>query len=582
MSSDREKPRDKKTGCRKLICIGCLCFIAAAIFAALAIRAFIRWDCGQSAWERLPPSVLWAVEAHGIGSIISRLAETPFFISALEQQTLAPADTSEKGKYGAAIRLIAEACRPLAFLYPIFAPNFGVIGGTGGEGEMFAIVRPPAWMRWLAGISQKNAGIKRNLDFIGPGWSAALIDDWLALAASEPLLDEILSNWDKTAKPLGAMPGRGSVYLVAGFRTLEPLRVDAVEPPAIPEAGGLMFADPFALGQEEEEAPPHPASGSALRFMILPEGDSWSFEGEVNFADANLRGADFAGGAGRNAPVFQKAGPPNGWDAWVQADISPKFLDAMKAELAARAGKTSPSVDIPWKALGWLWLNDAWLAKTSGRFTLLAAKPSVSINNDIEPLPVFSLGWTWAADVDPAVAAVNFSDALMLWLESLTGPGGVRLLSFLRNRIHVEAKANGDMVGSIDLPSILANHAKPSWRLPTSSHPAGGWLASDPAGLPANNQLLELAGADPQAQSISKVVFSTTWELSDQFRSSLFTVSRERLKLLSINILPDRDELLRTLEHIDAALRAFPAGTASGEYNENDKTLCFKGSIEKR
>lgn len=581
MSSGNEGKKGGRFGCLKLTCGGCLCLLIMAVFAGLAAwHALSRWDRGQSAWEHLPPAALWAVEGHDIGSLLGKLAEEPLLLALADRQARTLARSSGAGDIGESIRAASEAYRHFTFLHPVLLPNIATVGGTGERGETFAILKPPAWMRWTGDLPDEGAGAGRRPEFGGSGWYGASVEGWLVLAASESMLNEILANWRAAAKPLGPAPGRDDAYLAVGFRTSAARPPSGAGAPAAPEAGGLMLNDPFAAGGDDEYAGAGGKGGAAVRLIILPEAGGWSVEGGARFADANLS-APTAGGAGRGAPAIPRARPPAGRDARLDADIDPEFLDAVRERLAAVAGNASPATDSPWKALGWLWLNDAWLARVSGRLTLLAASPAAPADDAVAPLPVFSLGWTWAPDVDPRTAAEEFGGALTLWLESLTGPGGAAPLAVLRNRIHAENRPDGGVSGSVDLPPVLANHARPAWLLWTAPSPAGGWLASDPAGLPAGDAARELAqGRGGPAPAPSRSSASATWELSDSFRSSLMAVLRERLELFSPDAVPQKSAILQALEYVDAVLKVYPSGRASAEYEEEGGALRFGGRMQ--
>ncbi len=581
MTTQAETAPAKKGGCLKPACLGCLCVLIAVAFLSLAAwHALSRWDRGSSGWEHVPPSAIWAIEGHDIASLLKRLAAEPALTSLVASRVgeLAPV-SRPAAENEESFRFAVQAYRRFSFLHPVLAPNLGLVGGTGrGGGEVFAFLKPPPWMRWFGGLPGEGAQPQR-FELEGIDWYAASKDGWLILAVSKSLAEEIVGAWDAGAKPLGSAPGRSDAYLVAAYRTLSgPDSHWAGQAPAGASAG-LMFHDPFA----EEGAAGSDAAASdrgwTFSLTVLPDADGWSLEGEARIADANL---SHPGGAGEGALALPAYRAPGGWDARLDVAIGPELLATLKKQLAAKAGAASPAADPPWQALGWLWLNDAWLARVAGSFSLLAAKPAAAPGDAVAPLPVFSLGWSWDGAVDPVLAGREFGEALSLWLDSLTGPGGPAPLEILRTRIHAEIRPDGGGEGMLELPAVLANHAKPAWRLHAAPAPGGGWLATDPAGLPAPDRLADLGAGRPAAPAGSGAAATAVWNFSEVFSDALLEASRERLEILSPEMVPSKDNLERILDYGGAILKSLPSGRAAVLYDEKGRAFRFKARLGER
>lgn len=523
MAGEQGEPR--RWGCLKVTCGGCICIVVFSVFAAVIVWNLLnQWEPGKSAWAHLPPSTVLAVEGHGLNELLSHVLDDPGAMSVFDRlATVLDGDEAaligaEYHTYGDIIRSIRQFYKRFSFLHRAAAPNIALVGAGGGGRDPFVIVRPPTWMRWLSPAVEGEMQVHRD----GDSFSMS-IDGWLVMSASRDLLQEIADNWRAAPKPFGDSPGTTRAYIAFAYR--EAREKTRPEPPSA-GSGGIMFADPFAGA----DVPPLPAEsdGLVMRGLVLPMRNGWSVDGAAGKVE--LFGEAIAWEAGDADPGVSL---PEGHDFALLIAPSPDEWRTASAPIAEAARRGAAADSVAAERLFWMWLWDSWLSGVSGEFVLYGDPPAVPAVEGVTPLPVFSIGWRYPDGVDADRAGAEFGRSLALFLDAATAPGGDPWLQAAKGALgHREWPGGRGRKGEVTAPAVFVNGARPTWLFPAASHPAAGWLATDPGGL-SDAVVAPAVWAAANGPGKSGSAASLRWNGSDAFRSALFAVMRERLPAIA-------------------------------------------------
>lgn len=573
MGEDAIRAEPRSSGCLKWTC-GCLaCVVVVGGLGAVVLWYFLaRWNPGDSAWDRLPPSTVVAVEAHDIKTLLKHSLADKGMQAILEHA--AGALPSQAGPEQVDTKDLFEELttlhRRFEPFFTLIAPNT-ILFGIGGadEDDIFVIFKPPAWMGWFFGFSEKS-GVGTHGDK-HEQFHYSMLDGWFIASESEAMVREVVDNWKSGGKPLGAAFGGKDAFLACAMLKKGGGLTGDAPPPAEDEASlGLMFGDPFAAAQPEAAATA--ARDAAARFAILPSAEGWFILAEA---------AESLDGAGPLAASLEKLrtpdalpATPEGCDFSVAARIAPDVRDAWRSLLAERAA-VEPSTAHPNKALAWRWLNEGWLANAQGDVAVLGMPPVPAAGAPYPPLPVVSVGWTIRDGVPPQTAGAVFSKSLTLWLDSLRSPGGAPALQNLKNDIAYTV--DGDS-GVVELPAVAVNGARPAWRFPGDAGMPMGWLATDPAGIPGATAQ---GASDPsrlEPPDVGQVQIQANWDCREAFLDAWLALLLDRLETLpdSATETYDKDDIESALKTGKQALSAFPRGQIRAEYDAERRRAAAK------
>lgn len=572
MGDDAIRPQPGKSGCLKWTC-GCLACAAVLAIAAAGVGWYLlsRWTPGKTGWENLPPDTVVAFEAHDVKGLMSAFAR--------DEGAAALADGALRGFQRLAdengIRLdrdlreaLREANGGLSWLYTLAFPNYVALGARGfDEEDAFAVVTPPKWFAWLAGAAFAEGAVEEIAGGSGISGFIAFRDGFVVAGLNEEIVRHVLDNWDAKAAPLGARAGRTEPYCMVALRTGTdaPDAADkpVAEPPAGDDAGPFLsgglagnftLEDPFAAPAPQEKA------NAAARYQALAlAGDAaWRVWFEKTDADAPIPANAFVGGVEEDV----------GTDA-----LRVALPDASDLEVAARTPKGAPEQwaaalegafrsSAPHVRLGGEWLRGAWLGRAGGEFTLLASRPAANGNAPYPPMPVVGLGWNPDADHEPGESAVLFADALEAWMDALVAPGGP-LPAAVAASIRCQAAADRRS-GSVTIPPVLANGAKPVWKFVGDGASATGWMATDPSGVPSESVLEKLAVRTMPVPEDDRALAAANWDMSPAFIDATEALVADRVAQLPEGWFEGRALDKKTLGEIAdwarTILSAYPKG----------------------
>lgn len=494
-----------------------------------------HWEPGKSAWENLPPTTTWVVEAHDIDSLLDHAFSDPGFQALLKNLAHKmdaidiPVEGASEHNLGDLARGLSESYAEVGYLYKTLAPNIIGAGGTGDSGdEIFLYFRPAGWMHWIMDLPSDGADPIR-VDSSGTRAYVVSIDGWIVIAETEKQLQDIVDSWGKKFMPFGEGPKRETPYIAFGVQEKGGSYFDNGIAEEEDPADFMMMTNPLAPSPELPSA----TTGARLwKALFQPSRDGWDayatgfrnktdagkWEGQLleSLPDSSFPIAIVPGTAEAALSVSASS------DAWHKA------LEPLKNKAEAGIAPEKPTR----QRLFWIWLWHSWLSKTSGDFLLTAGAPVAKKDADIPPLPVFTLGWTFDGNVEPETAAREFSDSLSLFLDAATGPGGNEFEQAVRESITYQTTASDKGSGGIvTMPYVVANGAKPAWLFPTDK-PGAGWLASDPSGLNTAESVRLGTRVQQMNADERRVVARSEWNVSFALLQGTMEIVRERLSLL--------------------------------------------------
>lgn len=581
MEDDVMPAEPRKSGCLKWTC-GCLAcgVVVVGLGAALLWHLLGRWNPGDSAWERLPPSTLLAVEVHDVKTLLGHVVNDQGMRAMLEYGARHASGPGGEGTLADTRDFLDEIStlhRRLAPVFTLIAPNTILFGFGGPDGDdVFVMFKPPALMGWHYGFSEKG-GVGAYGDNEEP-FHFAMKDGWLVASDSPDMVQEVVDNWDRGGAPLGAAVGGKEAFLacaVAARREKETAPGGEASEDRVQE--GLMFGDPFAAAQPT--AKEFAVRNLGARFAVFPSDAGWLVLADaaenLEHAPSLLRSAEKPA-----APdVFSM--PPEGFDFGLAARAAPD-LRALALRRLAEDLEVDPATAHPNRALAWRWLNDGWLANAQSDLCVLGKPPAATGETAFPPLPVTSLGWVLRDGVSPRAAGEAFTDALTLWLDSLRSPGGPEPLQNLRGGIAYAVNRDGAApAGVVELPAVAVNGARPAWRFPDAAKPPMGWLATDPEGVPGDGKRETpdptlLARPEP-----GQVLAAAAWDMRGEFLDAWLTLLLDRLGAMPDpkDAEYDKEDVMTAIRAGKQVLAAFPRGRFILQCDVEKRTATFRMNV---
>ncbi|MCC8179978.1 MAG: hypothetical protein LIP23_03580 [Planctomycetes bacterium] len=584
-------PPPRRYGCLKLTCGGCVGVLALVCIAALALWFLLnRWEIGSTAWEHLPPSTVWALEFHdakqlmnhaGSGERLSRLVTNNQWLMDQLQACLDTLTLDDED----AVRELRRGLRVFETVFTAVFPNIAGFG-MGGENadQWFFYCRPPTWLRWLLRFGSFSSG---NVEYLeDESIYCGMIEGWLLVSDTRPILDEFIQHWSSGIKPLGSALKRRDAYVNIGFRS-EQMRQISLAATRGNDAGQEiettpppLFADPFA---DIHQPPPEKPALHMVRMALYPLETAWRVSGTIETAVAES-------GAVEPNPILNDRTPL--WtlghstgrlpDIRVGARLSEHQYSALLAWLDSLSGRPAPEDSPPWKALGWHWLRHVWLDNANREFILTSRPPARQGRIDgVQPLPVTNIGWSLADHADAAALAKQFDDSLNLLFQSITAPGGNPALQAIRQSIAYQSEVNSSGgTGSLTMPPVLANAARPVWKIADTNGRGIGWLATDPTGLPSGRidaNFKDDVNFFSNAAGNGAVI---AWDVTPEFLDAVKTIIHERLGHGGAAVAPTRrgEEEIDPAEAIDRFFSLFPYGLIN-IHQLNDDTWAVRAGF---
>ncbi len=580
---------------------GCLAGLAVIVVTIGLLFGLLlnRWDTGESAWENLPPGTDFAVEVHDLRNILRRGFADPGLLRILDkhylafQQSLAILEGRQFASQDLdSLHHIAANYRRFGFLHRIFLPNNAVLfGSVRHPGETGLIAQAPVWLRWLFYFDDPGQiRLFEDAD-AGTHFYYTHRDNWLILGLSEEILKDTLDHWDSRAKPLGPRVDGDAARVYAAVRP-ESGGGDAmdggngaVDSAAVGEPGHFAFADPFAAATAEIGKLEHEEKLDHYRLLIRPmqpEFDGWGVYGEAGGRElftasgklmetvaAKLRGM---------VPQLQYMAD---FSAFFR--VAPDVMEAWRIKSARLARDASFSEDRYRSDLAWKWLHDTWFAKMNGDGWLGVKAPVLPKELIYPPLPVVTLAWGLRDGEDAGQTGKEFNQALDRWLggaRSLAGPG-----SELRDSEHFGAHFHDNsegVGGELRLPPVMVNGARLVWQFYRSDRT--GWLATDPAGLPAKaGELNWPSGSRPEVDD-GCVATVGSWRVTPVFMDSLADWFRDRYATLPPKrrlVKADAEKLDDLADHAREFFQSFPTGSFGASANVKGDRVLFKVFVAK-
>ena len=592
MGNDAIRPTPKKSGCLKWA-VGCLiCAVLLVAIAGVTLwYLFSRWEAGQSAWEHLPPEVSWAAEVHDVKGLLGGAVRDEGIYAILrsvndELRPIMREFDIENEPDG--LRSLVEGYSAFSPFYTTLLPNTAILGGVGaGSSEAFVIFQPPRWFSWFYG---DTGGVVQTVEIDrGDEIYLATMDGWAILAMERDTMDLVLESWRKKAAPLGArMTSRQPYLLMAGTDQnlvrgrMAKRRGNSPEalPPEAPDdsaAGHFMLRDPFAeaplAGQHvgEENADPN------LRMALTSEADGWQFWLELvpseHFADGLSLAESVDAKVGGERPAVEL---PDASDMELSLRLPDDLFENMLNNLQDDFSPVDEGAPA-YRRLGWRWFRNAWMGRAGGDFAILASRPVARTDGAYPPMPVFSLGWTIADGVSGEEASRDFATALADWLDALQKPGeGPKQLELVGESLAYTITPEKN-AGTIELPAVLVNAARPAWRF----NEGMGWLGTDPSGLPAPAVQRRIRLGTVRAPEAGELNAGGSWHLSRDFLDGLNAFVTDRLDSLPDSYFADmsRDDVRKNLRRIHGVLTAFPKAAARMQIDLNTDSVYLKTYI---
>ncbi|MCD8350109.1 MAG: hypothetical protein LUC93_05785, partial [Planctomycetaceae bacterium] len=426
-------PPRRRRGCLRWTC-GCLVVVLMLTIGGgyLLYRHLSSWQPGQSPWENLPASTLWAVEVHDFQSLVAHAAADPGFVSFLNAATssLNPFFLSEdvEGHPEDVLTTSLYMYEHLGFFYRMLVPNAFLVGGSGASLEStFIIIRPPVWVGYALGLTGQ-ATVQR-LEDDETDIFYARNDGWLVLGLDRDVVQSVLDGWDAGALPLGPRADRRDAYIALGMR---PEAAAASSSDAEPDAGPdhFAFADPFAT-----LATPAAAAEPGVRMLVLPEAAAWRCFGEAVPNGTWTSGTLSSLGDALPEPTpLELSAFDLAFSARAAPDVAETVRQWLEARVVTATGGAAPSLSS--------WLKSGWLDLVGDEASLLVAAPVVK-DAPYPGLPVVALGWSVRESVPVRDAAERFALTLTAWTNDLRSSSSDPLLRGAAAGIQTTVEAGG-------------------------------------------------------------------------------------------------------------------------------------------
>ncbi len=571
-------PAPRRTGCLRRSC-GCAAAMAVLLLVALVAgwHFLSGWTPGPGAWERLPKDTLFALEANNVETLLKAASEDAGAFS-LAGAALRPYRDYflRRGMPGdqEMPAMLYNMANGLSWIHALFFPNYVLAGARSARAEdAFAIMQPPRWFLWTAGAIAPEGRVDEIQEDGGDRWYIAFRDGFVLLGANREIVEHVLSGWDERPAPFGssspAGEGGGSrkAYCLFAARKTAGAANAAAEPSAGAPflSGGL--AGNFAARSDAAPQPASatPAAARCFHALVSPAEGGW----DIRLAYAA------AGDAAPFADAAEGEGAPGDIHLPAQSDLEVALR--LRPETLRRIGERV-SATIP-PEYGGAWLRNGMLDHAGGLFTLLASRPAKDDADGAAadsgaggaapypPLPVLALGWS----IDSAAAPAAFADSLGGFVDRLRAnfqrllPPPARLpQSFLRMET-----AEDRLSGTLSLPPVFANGARPAWRFLPETSPMTGWLATLPDGIPGESAVLRLAANSLPDPSAGHAAAAVNWDMSRAFIDAAAAVAADRLAQIPPEWLADSpatpDAIRSVLSFARQFFTAYPRGALTAD-----------------
>lgn len=502
-NTDGKNISGRKSGKIKRICGWLFVLMLLVVFSvSFLLYRWSDWDREATPWPMLPPDTKWALHIHDAAAMGKAALRDKGMRALLAAQ---PGQSERRNPAEEATAYISSNMitlyKYLGFLHTAAAPNVVVSGATFRDpGAVFAIVQPPAWMRFFL---QREADTYRAIqvtDWFGDsGVFYVERDGWLIVSQTREAVQEVLDGWDAKAMPLGAGSKRNDAHAYFAVReTSAKAAATTVAAPVLEApASHFTLGDPFAAAAPVAPRSEKVKASPSGRLLVRPGEGEWLVWGEGAESGALAGGGELAGvveAIGVTAPDVRLA---SGRDVGMFA--------VMDEEVRARVGEYSakmipekrPFGENPVVSLAGKWLREDWLARAGNGWVVMAGAPAVEQGELPYPvLPVLTLGWRvgegnarigtkgtgGAADEELVASARAFGSGLERLIESIrTMEGGWPVQ---RLRTLVDAQWDGRSEGRVMLPEVAVNGARLAWRFAEQDGIGMGWVSTDPSGVP--------------------------------------------------------------------------------------------------
>lgn len=552
----------------------------------LALYLFGGWNRDATPWSRLPPGTQWALHIHdaaalgkaaardkGIRSLLSSKTSLAEILDsgALPELPQQPASGAPKAIVSPAI---VAAYRYFGGFHRLIAPNSIVAGATFREPDaVFAIAQPTAWMRFLLKRGKgKYSEIQTTTRFSEDEVFYVEKDGWVIFSTIQEAVQEVLDGWNSGAVPMGEGSMRQDTHAYFAARS-KPARISSAQtftPTVDAPASHFTLGDPFAVAMSSTA----PESGLAqlnendaysCRILLQPESGGWLISGD---GGKEKRIAD-------NPPFDVCMKSAEGYDVTMYAVMEA----SVKAALEEHVGSAFHESDVfdtqSLKTLAGKWLREDWLARAGNSWIGMARSPAVDQGTLPYPvLPVVTLGWKVKDTGEQYIAesAAAFGNGINRLIEALHSHVFTGSLQNVRKMI--DATWDGKRGGSVTVPPVAGNGARPVWRFTETGM---GWMSTDPEGLPLpeGEGTGALHSMEEPAQGHVSIVGG--WHTSDAFVESVIRVLGDRAEmainsgsLKGIGQQIDFDVVGRVGRDV---LACFPKGSFSADVGVNEEAV---------
>lgn len=522
----------KRNGCLKAACGGCVLLILAGVMLTVFAWWYLgRWGRGESAWERMPPSVCAAVEIHDMRGMLQHALKDPALVSIIgvfagyleaEMPSLADLEysSSENG------RGLVELYREYGFLHTVLAPNVALLALTASD-ELLIIARLPAYASFYLPEMEPGKIVHWKDDLYLAG-----VDGWTAISGSEALLAELLDNWDKPTFPLGPRYAASTPYAHIGYKDINQPAVPASRPDA-----PMMLGNPFA------NQPVAEPKGRAAKLVIQPRDTDWRIDGagawdktaeELHtFLKEKIARIDIAA-----YPPLPDADRPIGLAAQTNRENLRHLLEQHQPGRVSQIGP--------------------YLEAMRGE-VVFETGPPIDEDPYILPAPVITLGIPLRTES----AALDIADDLTRRTDGF-------FAEFADNRLFSQAFSHTVEVKEVpvrsgagrivSLPPELANAINPSWLI-EANEPPTAWFSTDPTGLERRARLAGALAAMKESSSVPGLVrASLSWNMTDEFRQGIHDLLADRLSMVPDDQFPGKAAVLAAADKANTLFQFYPRG----------------------
>jgi hypothetical protein len=548
MGMEKAKMHGRQIGCLWLIGGGCVAIILACVIVLAAIWWYFgRWGQGDSAWERLPSSVVFAVEVHDMRGMLLHALDDPSLVLYIDEFSLyMENEFPELADFGKSFGGDKGGWKALyhifSFFHIYFVPNLGIAAWT-ATGDVVVLGRFPLFS--AAYMPDTEAG---NVALWQDGVFVAETGNWTAFSSSETLLHEVLDNWDTPARPLGERFRASTPYAYFGYKYADGSDDASASAGTESNANGpLMLGNPFAAQTTVRR------KGKALRVCLQPGDAKWTVEGDAAWSeslDAFLR--EPLAWRGREPVVGMRDNPLN-----VSVHADPELLRRVVRDI-------SPEAESFFESHGNGMLGDVFLAATPPRWD----------DPYILPAPVVTVGIPLASEPAAREMAAD--------LAALTDGIGEDVLRepLLSQVVTIKGfgdEGEGEVGRRILLPPELLNGMNPLWLVEWNDGRRNVWVSSDPEGVEKRGSMFH--GEREEAAVPGMLSGGVAWNMDRVFRERVHDIVADRLSLIPDDSFPGKGTVLSIAESADTFFRLYPCGDMLYLINPASSSASFRATI---